>query len=107
VAGITFYFAIGRNYRKRDLDLALAMGQKHFLVPAGSLAARRLRRIPGVHVALDSGAYPPHAPGRITLAAYWREVLSWRQGRGDWGSLDWFASYDTNWGCGADEARRM
>jgi hypothetical protein len=92
---VTFYFAIGRAYRKADLEIALAMGQKHFLVPAGSLAARRLRKMSGIHVALDSEAYPPNNPKRLSLAAYWREVLSWQQASGDWGTLDWFSSYDT------------
>jgi hypothetical protein len=92
---VTFYFAIGRAYRKADLEIALAMGQKHFLVPAGSLAARRLRKMSGIHVALDSETYPPNNPKRISLAAYWREVVSWLRAPGDWGALDWFSSYDT------------
>ena len=91
----TFYFAIGRDYRKADLDIALAVGQRHFLVPAGSLAARRLRSIPDIHVALDSEAFPPDNPRRISLPDYWNTVLSWRRGPGDWGCLDWFAAYDT------------
>jgi hypothetical protein len=62
VRAATFYFAIGRDYRFRDLTIALACGQRHFLLPTGSLAARRLRAIPGVHVALDSAAYPPNNP---------------------------------------------
>jgi hypothetical protein len=95
VRATTFYFAIGRDYRHRDLAIALACGQQHFLVPAGSLAARRLRAISGIHVALDSAAYPPNDPKRISLAAYWQEVMSWRCCSGDWGGLDWFASYDT------------
>jgi hypothetical protein len=95
VRATTFYFAIGRDYRRRDLTIALACGQRHFLVPAGSLAARRLRAIPGIHVALDSAAYPPNNPKRISCAAYWQEVLSWRHRSGEWGGLDWFASYDT------------
>jgi hypothetical protein len=49
----------------------------------------------GIHVALDSAAYPPNNPKRISLAAYWQEVLSWRRRCGEWGGLDWFASYDT------------
>jgi hypothetical protein len=92
---VTFYFAIGRDYRKRDLDIALATGQRHFLVPAGSLAAQRLRGVPGMHVALDSEAYPPNNSNRISLVDYWDEVLAWRRGSDDWGTLDWFASYDT------------
>jgi hypothetical protein len=95
VRAISFYFAIGRDYRHRDLTIALACGQRHFLVPAGSLAARRLRAISGIHVALDSAAYPPNNPKRVSLAAYWQAVLSWRHRSGDWGCLDWFASYDT------------
>jgi len=95
VCATTFYFAIGRDYRHRDLAIALACGQRHFLVPAGSLAARRLRAISGIHVALDSAAYPPNNPKRISRAAYWQEVVSWRRRCGDWGGLDWFASYNT------------
>jgi hypothetical protein len=95
VRATTFYFAIGRDFRHRDLTIALACGQRHFLVPAGSLAARRLRAISGIHVALDSAAYPPNNPKRISLAAYWQEVVSLRRHSGDWGGLDWFASYDT------------
>lgn len=59
------------------------MGQRHFLVPAGSLAARRLRDIPGIRVALDSGAFPPNNPRRISLSDYWNEILTWRRGVGD------------------------
>jgi hypothetical protein len=92
---VTFYFAIGRDYRKADLDIALAIGQRHFLVPAGSLAARRLRGVNGIHIALDSEAFPPDNPRRISLSDYWDTVLTWRHRPGDWGSLDWFASYDT------------
>ena len=92
---VTFYFAIGRDYRRADLDIALATGQRHFLVPAGALAARRLRSVSDIHVALDSEAFPPNNPRRISLSDYWDAVLSWRRGPGDWGSLDWFASYDT------------
>jgi hypothetical protein len=92
---VTFYFAIGRDYRKADLEIALAVGQRHFLVPAGSLGARRLRCIPDIHVALDSEAFPLDNPKRISLPDYWDTVLSWRCGSGDWGCLDWFAAYDT------------
>jgi len=84
-----------RAVLKLTIPIALACGQRHFLVPAGTLAARRLRDTPGIHVALDSAAYPPSNPNRISLAAYWQEVLSWRRAPGDWGCLDWFASYDT------------
>jgi len=91
---ISFYFAIGAAYRFSDLEVALATGQRHFLVPAGSLAARRLRDMANIHVALDSGAFPPGNPHRISLSDYWNEILSWRRGAGDWGNLDWFASYD-------------
>jgi hypothetical protein len=92
---VMFYFAIGREYRRRDLEIAIACGQRHFLVPVGTLAAQRLRDIPDIHIALDSAAYPPGNPNRISLAAYWQEVLCWRRAPGDWGCLDWFASYDT------------
>lgn len=92
----TFYLAIGREYRLRDLDISLAAGQRHFLVTAGSLAARRLRETPDVHVALDCEAFPPNNPRRISLDTYWRAVLAWRRRDGSWDErLDWFSSYDT------------
>ena len=92
---VRFYFAIGAAFRQADLAIALACGQRHFLVPAGTLAAERLRAVPDIHVMLDSQAYPPKNPRRISLAAYWRAVLGWRRALGDWGALDCFAAYDT------------
>jgi hypothetical protein len=95
----TFYFAIGARPRRRDLDVALAVGQRHFLVPVGSTAIPWLRYLPGVRVALDSAAWPPDNPDRPSLEAYARAILSWRLSDGSWGNLDWAASYDHigNW----------
>jgi hypothetical protein len=90
----TFYFAIGARPRRRDLDVALAAGQRHFLVPVGSTAIPWLRHRPGVRVALDSAAWPPDNPSRPTLAAYVRSILAWQLPDGSWGNLDWAASYD-------------
>lgn len=90
----TFYFAIGARPRRRDLDVSLAAGQRHFLVPVGSSAIPWLRHRPGVHVALDSAAWPPDNPSRPSIETYVRAILTWRLPDGSWGNLDWAASYD-------------
>lgn len=91
----TFYLAIGGRSTLADLHTCLAVGQRHFLVPAGTLMAERLRCISqDVRVVLDSGAWPIHNPKRLALTDYASEILRWRQGDGSWGRLDWFASYD-------------
>lgn len=87
-----FYFAIGRAPAAGDWEVCRLVGQRHFLVPAGSLAERTLRTMPDVAVIIDSGAYPPGNPNRSTLAQYWWIVRWWS------GQLDrfaWAASYDT------------
>lgn len=93
----TFYFAIGARPRPRDLVVAMLTGQRHFLVPAGSAGARLLQRTPGIHVVLDSWAYPPGNPVRPTLARYAHLIASWYHvaGHTEAAHLDWAVSYDT------------
>jgi hypothetical protein len=87
----TFYFACGARPRRRDIELALTCGQTAFLVPALSYAAGQLRRIPDVQVVLDSGAWPPVNPERLSRAAYARELRSWCAQAG----FAWACTYDT------------
>lgn len=87
----TFYLALGARPCWQDLDLALACGQRDFLVPAGSRAAQRLKNTPGVRVVLDSGAWPPDNPDRLSLPAYAREVRSWCSRP----NFAWACTYDT------------
>ncbi|MEN9934924.1 MAG: hypothetical protein RLZZ387_1503 [Chloroflexota bacterium] len=90
----TFYLAIGGRASRADLNVALAVGQRHFLVPAGSLMAELLRHVEDVRVVLDSGAWPIDNPERLTLDEYVHAILRWRQPDGSWGNLDWAAAYD-------------
>lgn len=90
---VTFFLAIGGRSTAADLSVALAIGQRHFLVPAGSSMAEMLRTTPGVRVCLDSGAWPIHNPARLSLDEYAAEILRWRLPCGGW-LLDWFAGYD-------------
>ena len=90
----TFYFALGARPARRDLAVALAVGQTEFLIPAGSTATAWLRVMEGVRVVLDSAAWPPGNPSRPSLEAYVDSLLSWRQADGAWGNLDWAAAYD-------------
>lgn len=96
-----FYFALGARARPHDLAIALHVGQRHYLVPAGSSTERLLARTPGVHVVLDSGAFPPGNTARLSLPYYAHRVANW------WRSphtsppasasacLAWALSYDT------------
>lgn len=87
-----FYFAIGRSPAARDWEVCRLVGQRHFLVPAGSPAERYLRTQPGVSVILDSGAYPPGNTARPTLRQYgW--IVRWWSGQLD--RFAWAVSYDT------------
>lgn len=95
----TFYLALGTRPSWQDLNLALACGQRDFLVPAGSRAAQRLRSTPGVRVVLDSGAWPPDNPDRLSLPAYVRDVRSWCGHP----RFAWACTYDTI-GCAARTA---
>jgi hypothetical protein len=87
-----FFFAIGRAPSARDWAVCRLVGQRHFLVPAGSPAERTLRTMPDVSAILDSGAYPPHNPQRPTLEQYaW--IVRWWSRHPD--RFAWAASYDT------------
>lgn len=87
-----FYFAIGRSPAARDWEVCRLVGQRSFLVPAGSLAERTLRAMPDVSVIIDSGAYPPGNPDRPTLEQYWWIVRWWSK---ELDRFAWAASYDT------------
>lgn len=95
-----FYLAIGRDPRRRDLHVCLAVGQKHYLVPAGTRGARLLRTIPGIRLVYDSGAWPPHNPDRLTLEQYAQIILEEHRIISEDGEhspsaiVDWFAPYD-------------
>ncbi|HEU4325504.1 MAG TPA: hypothetical protein VFS21_20330 [Roseiflexaceae bacterium] len=89
-----FFFAIGDRPRPRDLIVALAVGQRDFLVPFTSTILPALRDHPEVQVAVDSRAWPPDDPDRPSLDAYVRHLLSWRKPDGSWGNLAWAAAYD-------------
>lgn len=99
----TFYFAVGARPRPRDCLVAMLAGQRHFLMPAGSTADRLLQRTPGVHVVLDSWAFPPGTPVRPSLARYAHLVAGWHArtrcaaeaGQPDTPWLDWAVTYDT------------
>lgn len=97
----TFYFAIGARARHRDLAIALLLGQRHYLVPAGLPTDRLLARTPGVHVVLDSWAFPPGNADRPTLPRYAHLVAAWHArslagaAQPDAPRLDWALSYDT------------
>lgn len=87
-----FYFAIGRAPALRDWAVCRLVGQRHFLVPAGSPAERYLRAQPDVSVILDSGAYPPGNTARPSLRQYgW--IVRWWSGQLD--RFAWAVSYDT------------
>lgn len=99
----TFYFAVGARPRPRDVHVAILIGQRHFLVPAGSSADTLLQRTPGVHVVLDSWAFPPGNPVRPSLARYAYLIAAWcahtcvaaEKSRLDAPWFDWAVSYDT------------
>jgi hypothetical protein len=87
-----FYFALGRAPAARDWAVCTLVGQRRFLVPAGSPAERHLRTMPDVSVILDSGAYPPGNTARPSLRQYgW--IVRWWSGQLD--RFAWAVSYDT------------
>jgi len=98
-----FFFALGARPCPNDLAIARLVGQRHFLVPAGSRAATLLRTMPDVTVALDSWAYPPDNPVRPGVARYAHSIAAWY--RASRGCMDqrtppcaefaWAVSYDT------------
>lgn len=90
----SFFLAIGSRPMRRDYEVAIAAGQRQFLIPTGSTAIVWLKSQPGISVVLDSAAWPPDNNERPTLEDYAREILSWRRPDGTWGNLAWAASYD-------------
>jgi hypothetical protein len=96
-----FYFALGARPRRRDVTVAMLAGQQHFLVPAGSPGATLLRHTPGVHVVLDSWAFPPGNRDRPSLARYAHLIADWYQQNSvanlarNGACFDWALSYDT------------
>ncbi|MEN9938342.1 MAG: hypothetical protein RLZZ387_4921 [Chloroflexota bacterium] len=97
----TFYFALGARPRRRDLVVALLVGQRHFLVPAGSPGATLLQQTPTVHVVLDSWAYPPGNTDRPSLPRYAHLLAGWHCNHAPvnlsnaGATFDWALSYDT------------
>ncbi|MDP9310867.1 MAG: hypothetical protein M3R24_08230 [Chloroflexota bacterium] len=96
----TFFLAIGRDPRRRDIDLCLAVGQREFLVPAGTRGAKVVRALPGIRYVCDSGAWPIGNPDRVTLPAYARLLAEAERDNYRPGSISqkawfaWGASYD-------------
>src|SRR5262245_24055893 len=90
----TFCFAIGARPAAVDLETALAVGQRDFLIAVGSTITSMLQQLPGVRVVLDSAAWPPGNHNRPTLEQYVEAILDWRQPDGSWGNLAWAAAYD-------------
>jgi hypothetical protein len=95
VEQIRYFLACGGDVTLLDLDVALAVGQRDFLVSVGTPAARHLRALKGVTVVLDSGAWPPNNPSRPPFEAWWQELRRWREGRDDYGNLAYAIAYDT------------
>jgi hypothetical protein len=92
---IDYFFACGESVTLRDLDVALACGQRAFLVSVATSSAKHLRRLNHVQVVLDSAAWPPHNPRRPSLDTWWQELRRWREGPGDYGNLAYAMAYDT------------
>lgn len=90
-----YAFACGGGVTLRDLDVALACGQRDFLVSVGTPAARHLRRLSGISVVLDSAAWPPDDPTRPSFEAWWQELRRWREAPDDYGNLAYAIAYDT------------
>ncbi|NTU85835.1 MAG: hypothetical protein HGA45_41975 [Chloroflexales bacterium] len=87
--------ACGEAVTLRDLDVALACGQRDFLLSVGTPSARHLRTMKGVGVVLDSAAWPINNPHRPPFEAWWQELRRWREGPGDFGNLAYAIAYDT------------
>lgn len=92
---LRYLFACGGAVNLRDVDVALACGQREFLVSVGTPAARHLRQLPGVSVVLDSAAWPPNDPTRPSFDAWWQGLRRWRDRPGDYGNLAYAIAYDT------------
>jgi hypothetical protein len=95
-----FYLAIGRDPRRRDLALCLDVGQRDFLVPAGTRRADLIRRTPGIRYVYDSGAWPIDNPGRISIPTYAKRLIEASEANFQSGPIDqrawfdWGATYD-------------
>lgn len=92
---IRYFLACGGDVTLLDLDVALAVGQRDFLVSVATPAARHLRALDGITAVLDSGAWPPGNPSRPPFDAWWQEVRRWREGPDDYGNLAYAIAYDT------------
>jgi hypothetical protein len=92
-----YILALGPSPTQRDIDVALAVGQRWFLASAGTLAARYLLALPDdldVHVVLDSYAWPIDNLRRPRFDGWWQHVRGWRRGPGDYGRLGYAIGYD-------------
>ena len=92
-----YILALGPSPTQRDIDVALAVGQRWFLASAGTLAARYLLTLPAdlnVHVVLDSFAWPIGNPHRPSFTGWWQHVRAWRRGPDDYGRLAYAIGYD-------------
>ncbi len=90
-----YCFACGGAVTLRDVDVALACGQRDLLVSVGTSAARHLRQLPDVSVVLDSAAWPPGDPTRPSFDTWWQTLRAWRDGPADYGKLAYAIAYDT------------
>jgi hypothetical protein len=89
-----FYFAIGARFSRRDLEVALRVGQRHFLVPGCTSGANALFRCrENVTVVLDSGAWPLNNLDRPSLRRYADEIWRWQQ-RDQHERFAWALTYD-------------
>jgi hypothetical protein len=91
---ISYALATGHSFSLRDIDVALACGQRQFLAIVATLAASYLRTLDNIEVVLDSWAWPIHNPDRPSFNAWWQELRGWRDGRGTFGNLRYAIAYD-------------
>jgi hypothetical protein len=92
-----YILALGPSPSLREIDVALAVGQRWFLASAGTLAARYLALLPDdlhAHVVLDSYAWPIDNPERPSFGAWWLHARGWRRAPGDFGRLAYAIGYD-------------
>ncbi|NJO81568.1 MAG: hypothetical protein HC828_01575 [Blastochloris sp.] len=101
----TYCYACGGATSLRDLDVALACGQRDFLVSVGTSTARHLRTLSGVRLVLDSAAWPLDNPKRPSFEAWYQELRGWRQAPDDYGKLRYAIAYDTIGNAAASERR--
>jgi hypothetical protein len=91
---ISYILATGHSFSLRDIDVALACGQRQFLANVGTLAARYLRSLADADVVLDSWAWPLNNPDRPSFDAWWQELRGWRDGPDTFGNLWYAIAYD-------------